>query len=177
MIIGDMWYYSKNGMQLGPLSQEELSAKVTGGEVHASDLIWREGMVDWKPLAQVPEFQGSSASVMPPPVGTGASPMPQPHAYPSGYAPGTVPNYLWQSILVTVLCCLPFGVVSIVHAAKVDSLLAQGNLVGATAASQSAKKWAIVGVASWGAIIALYFLFILVMVLIGASAPSPSGSP
>lgn len=172
-----MWYYSKNGMQLGPLSQEELSLKVKGGEIHSSDLIWREGMADWKPLAQVPEFQGLASPSTPPPVGMGSVPIPQPVAYPSGYAPGTVPNYLWQSIVVTVLCCLPFGVVSIVHAAKVDSLVAQGDIVGATAASQSAKKWAIAGVASWGAIIGLYFLFILVMVLIGAAVPSSPSSP
>lgn len=172
-----MWYYSKNGMQLGPLSQEELASKAKGGEIQASDLIWREGMTDWKPLAQVPEFQGLVSQSTPPAIGMGSVPNHQPVAYPPGYAPGTVPNYLWQSIVVTVLCCLPFGVVSIVHAAKVDSLLAQGDIVGATAASQSAKKWAITGVASWGAIIVLYFLFILVMVLIGAAAPSSPTAP
>jgi hypothetical protein len=108
----------------------------------------------------------------------GHVPIPQPVAYPTGYAPGSVPNYLWQSIVVTVLCCLPFGVVSIIYAAKVDSLLAQGDIVGANAASQSAKKWAIAGVASWGAIVGLYILFIIVMMAIGAAAPTgPSASP
>jgi hypothetical protein len=176
MIYAAMWYYSKNGMQLGPLSLEELSSKATCGEVLASDLIWREGMTDWKPMAQVAEFQNSSGSVMPPPVGM-STPMRQSSAFPSSYAPGTVPNYLWQSIVVTVLCCLPFGVVSIIHAAKVDSLLAQGNLVGATAASQAAKKWAIIGVASWGGVIALYFVFIILMMAIGATSTSPAGVP
>lgn len=173
-----MWYYSKNGMQLGPLSQEEISSKAKGGEIQASDLIWREGMADWKPLAQVPEFQGLASPSAPPPVGMGHVPMQQPAAYPAGYAPGSVPNYLWQSIVVTVLCCLPFGVVSIIHAAKVDSLLAQGDIVGANAASQSAKKWAIAGVASWGAVIGIYFIFIIVVMVIGAAAPSsPTGAP
>lgn len=31
-------------------------------------------------------------------------------------------NYLVWAILSTVCCCLPFGLVSIVYAAKVDSL-------------------------------------------------------
>lgn len=172
-----MWYYSKNGMQLGPLSQEEISSKAKGGEIQASDLIWREGMTDWKPLAQVAEFQGLASPTTPPPVSMGNVPVRQPVAYPAGYAPGSVPNYLWQSIVVTVLCCLPFGVVSIIHAAKVDSLLAQGDIVGANAASQSAKKWAIAGVASWGAVIALYVLFFLVMMVIGAASSSPSTAP
>jgi len=172
-----MWYYSKNGLQLGPVSQEDLSEKAKSGEVLSSDLIWREGMADWLPFAQVHEFQGAGGLPTPPPIGMGSVPIQQPNAYPADYLPGSVPNYLWQSIVVTVLCCLPFGVVSIVNAAKVDSLLAQGDVVGATAASQSAKKWAIAGVASWGAIIVLYFLFILVMVAIGAAAPSPSAAP
>lgn len=171
-----MWYYSKNGMQLGPLSQEELSSKAKSGEIQAYDLIWREGMTDWKPLAQVPEFQGLVNPSTPPQIGMGSVPIPQPVAYPAGYTPGSVPNYLWQSIVVTVLCCLPFGVVSIVHAAKVDSLLAQGDIVGANAASQSAKKWAIAGLASWGALIALYILFFLVMMVIGAASSSSSPS-
>ena len=172
-----MWYYSKNGMQLGPISTEELSGKARGGEVLSSDLIWKEGMPDWKPLAQVPEFQATGGFSNPPPVGMGSVPIQRPPIYPAGYAVGSVPNYLWQSIVVTVLCCLPFGVVSIVHAAKVDSLLAQGDIVGASAASQSAKKWAIAGVASWGALIALYILFFLVMMAIGTASASSSAAP
>lgn len=167
-----MWYYSKNGMQLGPISTEELSEKAKGGEVLSSDLIWKEGMSDWKPLAQVPEFQSTSGFSNPPPVGMGSVPMQQPPIYPAGYAVGSVPNYLWQSIVVTVLCCLPFGVVSIVHAAKVDSLLAQGDIVGANAASKSAKTWAIAGVATWGVGIGIYLIF-MVIVAVGAAASSP----
>lgn len=167
-----MWYYSKNGIQLGPISTEELSRKARGGEVLSSDLIWKEGMSDWKPLAQVPEFQSTNGFSNPPPVGMGSVPMQQPPIYPAGYAVGSVPNYLWQSIVVTVLCCLPFGVVSIVHAAKVDSLLAQGDIVGANAASKSAKTWAIAGVATWGVGIGIYLIF-MVVVAVGAAASSP----
>jgi hypothetical protein len=167
-----MWYYSKNGMQLGPISTEQLSGKARGGEVLSSDLIWKEGMSDWKPLAQVPEFQSTGGFSNPPPVGMGSVPMQQPPMYPAGYAPGSVPNYLWQSIVVTVLCCLPFGVVSIVYAAKVDSLLIRGDIVGATAASQSAKNWAIAGVASWAVGIGIYLIF-MVVVAAGAAASSP----
>lgn len=167
-----MWYYSKNGMQLGPISTEQLSGKARGGEVLSSDLIWKEGMSDWKPLAQVPEFQSTSGFSDPPPVGMGSVPIQQPPIYPTGYAVGSVPNYLWQSIVVTVLCCLPFGVVSIVHAAKVDSLLAQGDIVGANAASKSAKTWAIAGVATWGVGIGIYLIFMIV-VAAGAAASGP----
>ncbi|KUH84824.1 hypothetical protein AU187_20170 [Mycobacterium sp. IS-1556] len=53
---------------------------------------------------------------------------------------------MW-GILVTVLCCLPFGIVSIVYASKVSGLWAQGQYAQAQKASDDAKKWAI-----WGAI-------------------------
>lgn len=176
MIRRAMWYYSKNGMQMGPLSQEEIALKAKGGEILASDLVWKEGMTDWKPLAQVSELQGSVYASTPPPVNSmGSVPIPQPAAYPAGYAPRTVPNYLWQSIVVTVLCCLPFGVVSIIHAAKVDSLLAQGDIVGASAASESAKKWAIAGAVSWSVLVVLP---LVVFFIIGAGAaifaPAPA---
>jgi hypothetical protein len=167
-----MWYYSKDGMQMGPLTQGELSEKAKGGEVLPTDLIWREGMADWRPLSQVAEFQHSGGVVAPPPMVMGSVPIQQPPRFPAGYAPGSVPNYLWQSIVVTVLCCLPFGVVSIVHAAKVDSLLAQGDIVGASAASRSAKNWAIAGLASWAVVIGIYVIFVMV-VAVGAAASGP----
>jgi hypothetical protein len=56
--------------------------------------------------------------------------------------PPSIPNYLVQSILVTLCCCLPFGVVSIVYAAQVNGKLAGGDIAGAQAASRNAKMWA-----------------------------------
>jgi hypothetical protein len=60
--------------------------------------------------------------------------------------PGMIPNYLWQSILATLCCCLPFGVVALVFAAQVNSKLAAGDVAGAQAASRSARTWLIVAV-------------------------------
>ena len=42
-------------------------------------------------------------------------------------APATIPNYLVQAILVTLCCCLPFGIVAIVYAAQVNSKLDRGS--------------------------------------------------
>ena len=52
-----------------------------------------------------------------------------------------VPNYLVQSILVTICCCLIGGIVAIVHAAQVNGLLRAGDYAGALRASNSAKGW------------------------------------
>ncbi|HYM62367.1 MAG TPA: CD225/dispanin family protein [Thermoanaerobaculia bacterium] len=58
---------------------------------------------------------------------------------------GTVPNYLVQSILVTLCCCLPFGVVAVVYAAQVNAKLQAGDLAGARDASDKAKMWSWIG--------------------------------
>lgn len=50
-------------------------------------------------------------------------------------------TWMTESILVTLFCCLPFGIVGIIHASKVSSLFAQGNYDEALQASQNAGKW------------------------------------
>ncbi len=152
-----MWYYSSKGTQLGPIPEEELLRKVRSGEVSTSDLVWKDGMTDWRPLGQVPEPQSAGVSVMPPQTQSsagGSVPLPQPPAYAGAYQGPVIPTYLWQAICVTFFCCLPFGIVAIVYASKVDGLRAQGNIAGAMEASKSARLWTIVGAIS-GLIISL----------------------
>ena len=52
-----------------------------------------------------------------------------------------IPNYLVQSILVTLFCCLPFGIVAIINASQVNSKLQVQDRAGALEASEKAKKW------------------------------------
>lgn len=74
---------------------------------------------------------------------------PNPNQLPPGYPPsaGGVPpkNWLIESILVTVCCCLPFGIVGIVFASQVSSKFAQGDFAGAQKASEQAKLWVMIG--------------------------------
>ncbi len=53
----------------------------------------------------------------------------------------TVPNYLVQSILVTIFCCLPSGIAAIIFSSQVNSKLAIGDVEGAMASSKKAKLW------------------------------------
>ena len=53
----------------------------------------------------------------------------------------SIPTYLWQSIVVTILCCLPLGIPAIVFAAKVNGLVAAGQIEEAKKASGQAKMW------------------------------------
>ena len=53
--------------------------------------------------------------------------------------------YLIFSILVTLCCCIPLGIVSIVYASKINSLQKMGDYEGAKAAAKKAKIFMIVG--------------------------------
>ena len=92
-----------------------------------------------RPLAATPAHTPAQSYVPPPP---------PPPAYPQGSYSGApaaaVPNYLVPSILVTLCCCLPFGIVAIVYAAQVNSKLAAGDVTGATVASRNARMWCII---------------------------------
>jgi hypothetical protein len=69
---------------------------------------------------------------------------PPPPGYPPQQPPGQAPNnYLVWSILVTLFCCLPFGIVAIVKSSQVNGLWAQGRYAEAQASADSARKWVI----------------------------------
>ncbi len=75
--------------------------------------------------------------------------------------PQNIPNYLWQSIVVTVLCCLPLGIPAIVYASKVNNSLMQGNQAAAKQASDSAKMWCIISLVTGIFAGLAYFGFVL----------------
>ncbi|HPF10093.1 MAG TPA: CD225/dispanin family protein [Flavobacteriaceae bacterium] len=72
-------------------------------------------------------------------------------------------NYLVESILVTIFCCLVFGIIGIVNASKVNSEYAAGNYEGALKASQDAKKWTMWGFIVGAAILLIYVILYFVM--------------
>jgi hypothetical protein len=75
-----------------------------------------------------------------PPGGFGSPPPSS--GYGTGGHTGPPPNYLVQAILTTLFCCLPFGIVSIVFAAQVNSKFNAGDVTGAVDVSRKAKLWA-----------------------------------
>ncbi len=76
-------------------------------------------------------------------------------------------NYLIWAILSTLFCCWPVGIVSIVHASKVESAFNRGDYNGALDASQKAKKWALISAISAGIFWVLYCLLIVVLAAMG----------
>lgn len=74
--------------------------------------------------------------------------MEQSYNTPIGTPPGGGPppkNWLVESILVTLFCCLPFGIVGIINASSVNTKYAAGDYAGAQHASEQAGKWTKIG--------------------------------
>lgn len=106
---------------------------------------------------------------------------PQPQMPPYGNQYGGYPSQSWSrapvankpksnlayAIVVTLFCCLPFGIVAIVYAAQVDAKWNAGDWHGADRAARSAKNWALVGVVS-----GLIFSFIYVLIVLSSAKTS-----
>lgn len=107
---------------------------------------------------------------MPPSEGYGAPPPPPP---PGGYYGGPQgsppPNHLVWAILSTLFCCLPLGIAAIVFAAQVNAKWTAGDVAGAQAASEKAKKFSL-----WATIIGLVFL-VLYVILVAVAGVSMTG--
>jgi len=75
--------------------------------------------------------------------------------------PTTPPkNWLVEAILVTLFCCLPFGIVGIVYASQVNTKFTAGDYNGAAVASKEAGKWTKIGFFVSIGVFVLYFLLI-----------------
>ncbi len=128
-----------------------------------------EGSPEWQGQQQ-PGWQGQQPQPgwqgqQPQPGWQGQQPQPGWQAPQPGWqGQGEPDNYLVWAILTTVLCCLPLGIVSLVYSTKVSGLWTQGRYDEAQAASNNAKKWAIIsaitGVVFYVAIVVLWFVMI-----------------
>jgi uncharacterized membrane protein YvbJ len=76
------------------------------------------------------------------------------------------PNNLVFAIVVTVLCCLPFGIPAIVYAAQVNSKAQAGDMAGALESARRSRMW------SWWALgvglvfIALYAVLAIIAAIV-----------
>lgn len=63
-----------------------------------------------------------------------------------GQLPPKPDNNLVLAIVTTVCCCLPFGIVAIIKAAKVNGLYLAQQYEAAVKAASDAKKWSLIGI-------------------------------
>ena len=77
-----------------------------------------------------------------------------------------IASNLVPAILVTLCCCVPFGIPAIVYAAGVAGKIAAGDLDGAREASRKARLWAWIG---FGSGIGFWLLYLLFAMIAGAT--------
>ncbi len=149
------YYYTDGKERFGPFSLEELKDK----RIAPTTLVWKEGLPDWVSAQDLSDLESlfGEGSTFPPIVPSYTTPVVE-----------TPPkNWLIESILVTILCCLPLGIVGIIHATKVDTLWSTGQRDAAYKASQEAGKWVKIGAISGFIVIVLYIILMVFGVFAG----------
>lgn len=85
--------------------------------------------------------------------------------------PPQMPPKTWlvESILVTILCCLPFGIVGIVQASRVESAFYANRFEEAERASREAKRWTMLGFWIGLGVGLLYLIVYAVLIFVGVT--------
>ncbi|MBR1712119.1 MAG: CD225/dispanin family protein [Alloprevotella sp.] len=136
--------------------------------VTATTLVWKQGMADWQQAGQVEELASLFGSHTAP----SNYPLPEQNPYAQAgqnnaatggsYQPQP-DNWLVWAVLVTLCCCMPFGIVAIYKSAKVNPYYESGAYAQAQQAAGEAKKWVIIGAVCGLIFQALYLVFVLAM--------------
>lgn len=136
------FYLNDRNEQQGPISADQLASR----GVTLNTKVWKQGMSQWQSVSEIPELvalfeqqQRGATPPPPPPAFDTVPPTPRPQP-----VPPKPDNLLVWSILTTVLCCLPLGIVAIVYSSKVDSLWTEGKYEEARKAAESAKIYCLV---------------------------------
>lgn len=184
------YFYINNitKQQNGPFTPEQLKTH----NIQPDTMVWCAGMTDWVKAGTVQELEFLFNPNVEPPVN-----QQPPITNPQQQYNNSRPQYQWQdvnnqnnqaqdnsknlhylrpipknwlieSILVTIFCCLPFGIAGIVYATKVESLYYAGDYLAAEKASKDAKKWTIVGLVAFPIVLILYFVFVFGVGFMGA---------
>src|SRR5688572_7151208 len=75
--------------------------------------------------------------------------------------PQKIDNNLVLAIIATIFCCLPLGIVGIVHAAQVNAKAQAGDIAGAQESATKARTWSLWAL---GIGLVVYFFYFLVMI-------------
>jgi len=66
--VGMQWYYAIDGQRSGPVPHAELERLIQAGTITGEALVWRQGMDQWKTLADVQERDPALFAPVPPPL-------------------------------------------------------------------------------------------------------------
>lgn len=152
------YFYTQGTVKHGPFTLDELPGK----DITNTTLIWYDGLAEWTAASELEELAELLVASPPPVPDAVANPQTigQKRRTEEQERPPQRPkNWLVESILTTLFCCMPFGIAGIVYAAKVDSMYNNGDYRGAQFASDDAKKWTMVSFWLGLGVYVIYFLF------------------
>jgi hypothetical protein len=152
------YFYTDGTNNFGPFTLEELKEK----NITRETKVWFQELGDWKPAGTVPELT-DIFKLVPPPITKQNTNFNSMENLSNQKPPKT---WLVESILVTLFCCLPFGIAGIVNASKVESRFYAGDIDGANRSSAEAKKWTTVSFWIGLAVGVIY----LIVVIAGAAS-------
>ena len=147
-------YYILNGSeQQGPYTIDQLRGRVT-----PRTYVWREGLPDSVQAINLPEL----SVVL----------LPEGSVSPSGVVKPK--DYLVESVLVTLFCCMVFGILGIVYSVQANSAFSSGNITAANEFSAKAKQWVTYGFWCGIAVVGIYAILVLMGALSSISLTSIS---
>jgi hypothetical protein len=88
------WYYLRDGGQAGPMPWADLWRCGQTGQLRPTDLVWRDGMPEWRTAASVPGLFPAASQPVPAPQSTSApAPQSAPQSQPAPYQQAYQPQY------------------------------------------------------------------------------------
>ncbi len=61
------WFYVQDRQKVGPVSKEQIRSLFEDGTISGDDLVWTQGMSEWKPASQVQARFAAPVTASPPP--------------------------------------------------------------------------------------------------------------
>ena len=165
----EYYYLTPDNQRVGPFTLNDLICQ----SINAQTLIWRNGLLQWTSARQVPEVAALLANT-PPPIpseSTGEGPRccpPYGDQTSRNNLPECPETYLVWSILATVLCCLPFGIVAVYESTQVEKYYYRQDYVNAEKASKRARNWCWASLLSVVLIVAVYCGLIMTGAILAA---------
>lgn len=124
------YYYTDGKKRFGPFTIDELKDK----QITPETLVWKEGLPDWVPATTLSDLQ-ILFPVEEHEVNVGGTVL-------KGQQLVLPPkNWLVESVLVTIFCCLPLGIVGIILSLLVDTMWREGHRDAAVRISKEAGRW------------------------------------
>lgn len=161
------FFYSDGAEQFGPYSLEELKEK----DIQPDTLVWYQGLDEWTPAIDAALLREELGLYHKPVIDISDDELEKeleqairteevisPH---SGSQRGIPKVWLVESILVTIICCQPLGIVGIIFGAQVEPKYRAGDLEGAKKASDMAGLFTKIGFFLSLAFIIFYFMMVV----------------